>query len=60
MERSELHDSTVFFTADVADIRDANFYIIVVSTPAIFYELPNLHPLIEATKMVGGLLRCCI
>lgn len=54
-ERLKKNDLTL--TADVNRIKDANFFLITVSTPAYFYELPNLEPLISATKEIGAILK---
>ncbi|MDI9819353.1 MULTISPECIES: nucleotide sugar dehydrogenase [unclassified Legionella] len=52
-----LNNTQLQLTADVDAIRKADFYIIAVSTPAYYYELPNLEPLIKATRDVGKLLK---
>ena len=52
-----LSSSKVIFTNNLEDIRTATFYIIAVSTPAYFYETPNLEPLINATEQIGPLLK---
>jgi len=39
-----------------ADIADANVYIVTVPTPIDRYNSPDLSPLLEASKMIGGLL----
>ncbi|MCE3045100.1 nucleotide sugar dehydrogenase [Legionella sp. 16cNR16C] len=53
----ELQESPVFFTSNTHEIRTANFFIVTVPTPAFFYELPNLEPVINATKAVGSILK---
>ena len=53
----ELAESTVTFTSHIDDIKQADFYIVSVSTPAYFYETPNLDPLIGATKTLGTILK---
>ena len=44
-------------TADINDIRDANFYIVSVGTPAYYYELPDLNPLISATTALAAVIK---
>ncbi len=39
-----------------ADIADANVFIVTVPTPIDRYNSPDLSPLLEASKMIGGLL----
>ncbi len=53
----ELKQAQVVYTNDIQDIHDANFFIVAVPTPAYFYEIPNLEPLIEATKQVATVLK---
>lgn len=53
----DLKQSSIQFTFNVKDIKEANFYIVSVSTPAYYYELPNLEPLINATKSIGAILK---
>ncbi len=38
-------------------LRTATFYIIAVSTPAIFYEIPDLEPLIKATEQIASVIK---
>ncbi|KTC70209.1 protein capL [Legionella birminghamensis] len=57
VSRSELQDSPVFYTQNTLEIQKATFFIVTVPTPAFFYELPNLEPVINATKAVGGILK---
>lgn len=47
----------VTFTHKLDDIKAANFYIIAVSTPAYFYETPNLEPLIKATEQIASIIK---
>lgn len=53
----ELQQSNLKLTHDIETIRQANFYIISVSTPAYYYELPNLESLILATRAIGKILK---
>jgi len=53
----ELSKSKVFYTHKIEDIKQANFFIITVSTPAFFYETPNLKPLMDATKKLALIIK---
>lgn len=57
VDTDELAKCTIHFTANIDDIRKANFYIVTVSTPAYFFEMPNLQPLINATKDLAALIK---
>ncbi|WP_343634504.1 nucleotide sugar dehydrogenase [Fluviicola sp.] len=56
-------DSTAFdncdihFTADLEDLRDVQFYIIAVPTPIDDANLPDLRPLLGASKTVAQVLK---
>src|SRR6056297_2455617 len=57
-EASELAEATnLEFTADPAEIADANIYIVTVPTPIDEHKRPDLRPLISASETVGKLLQ---
>jgi len=41
----------------IEDLEDANFYIITVPTPIDDHNLPDLTPLISATRTIGNVLK---
>ncbi len=45
------------FTSRAEDLRDANFHIVGVPTPIDSFNLPDLRPLLSATKSVGRILK---
>lgn len=53
----ELVKSSVKYTDQLEDIREATFYIVAVSTPAYYYEMPNLEPLIHATQDLATVIK---
>lgn len=55
---SEAFDNTnITFTASEDDLADARFFIVAVPTPIDDYNLPDLSPLIKATRTVGKVLK---
>lgn len=52
-----LSQSHIFFTHELETIKNANFYIVSVSTPAYYYETPDLEPLIGATEQLAKILK---
>ena len=50
-------DKGFFPTDDLNDIKDANIYIITVPTPIDKFKNPILQPLINASNMVGSVLK---
>nr|WP_294858099.1 nucleotide sugar dehydrogenase [uncultured Fluviicola sp.] len=47
----------IHFTADLEDLRDVEFYIIAVPTPIDDANLPDLRPLLGASKTVAQVLK---
>ena len=48
-----IHESTVEFTSDEADLRKAKFFIVAVPTPVNQDHTPNLSPVEGASRIVG-------
>ncbi len=58
----ELHTSAfdgcdIHFTADIEDLRDVNFFIVAVPTPINHLNLPDLGPVLSASRTVGQVLK---
>ncbi|WP_170574360.1 Vi polysaccharide biosynthesis UDP-N-acetylglucosamine C-6 dehydrogenase TviB [Ruegeria atlantica] len=49
--------SEVVFTTDLADLAACDTYIVTVPTPITAGKQPDLSPLLNASEMVGGLLK---
>ncbi len=45
------------FTSDLKNIKDSNVYIVTVPTPIDHFKKPDLIPLLEASKMLGTVLK---
>jgi len=45
------------FTANVEDLREANFYIVTVPTPIDEHNLLELIPVLKASETVGKVLK---
>jgi UDP-N-acetyl-D-galactosamine dehydrogenase len=54
---SAFESRNIVFTANPADIKEATFYIIAVPTPIDDHNLPDLKPLLSATRTVGKALK---
>ncbi|RVU41299.1 Vi polysaccharide biosynthesis UDP-N-acetylglucosamine C-6 dehydrogenase TviB [Rheinheimera riviphila] len=53
----ELAEATqLTYSADVADLRQANFYIVTVPTPIDQHRQPDLTPLIKASETLGKVI----
>ena len=47
----------ITFTSDPADLAGANFHVVGVPTPIDNHNLPDLRPLLSATRSVGKILK---
>lgn len=56
LEPEEFEGCDIEFTADIEDLKDVQFYIVAVPTPIDESRLPDLRPLIGASKTVGQVL----
>ncbi|WP_159633346.1 nucleotide sugar dehydrogenase [Erysipelothrix anatis] len=52
-----LTNSTIDFTSDIEELRNAMFHIIAVPTPIYEDKLPDFRPLENASKDVGSVLK---
>ncbi|PIQ14325.1 MAG: UDP-N-acetyl-D-galactosamine dehydrogenase [Flavobacteriales bacterium CG18_big_fil_WC_8_21_14_2_50_32_9] len=63
IDPSEELDATAFencdihFTTNIEDLKDVTFFIVAVPTPIDGHNLPDLTPLIGASKTVGKVLK---
>ena len=46
-------EKDIVFTADQEDIKQASFYIVAVPTPVDDHKIPNLGPVLSASRTVG-------
>lgn len=47
----------IHFTADINDLKDVEFFIVAVPTPIDSQNIPDLRPLLGATRTVGQVLK---
>lgn len=47
----------IVFTSDPADLKQAHFHIIAVPTPVDDHRVPDLHPVLSASKTVSAALK---
>ncbi len=53
----EFKGCDIQFTADLEDLRDVEFFIVAVPTPIDQQNIPDLTPLLGATRTVGKVLK---
>ena len=54
---SEFANSDITFTADLSELKEATFFIVAVPTPINEHNLPDLTPLLSASKTIGKVLK---
>src|SRR5690606_21442995 len=47
----------IHFTADINDLKEVEFFIVAVPTPIDQQNIPDLTPLLSATRTVGKVLK---
>jgi UDP-N-acetyl-D-galactosamine dehydrogenase len=57
VEPSEFENCQIEFTNDPFRLKEANFYIVAVPTPIDEHTIPDLKPLLSATRTVGRVLK---
>ncbi len=57
LESSAFEDCDITFTSDPEDLKKAHFHIVGVPTDIDEHKVPNLKPLLEASKTVGRVLK---
>ncbi len=57
LENESFQDTDIRFTANPEDLKKASFHIVAVPTPIDKHNLPDLNPLLSATRTVGSILK---
>lgn len=57
LEPEAFEGCDIHFTADLDDLKEARFFIVAVPTPIDQHNLPDLTPLLAASKTVGKVLK---
>jgi UDP-N-acetyl-D-galactosamine dehydrogenase len=57
LEPEAFEGKDILFSADPASLRQAHFHIVAVPTPIDEHKIPNLRPLLAASRSVGRALK---
>ncbi len=57
LEAEAFKGCDIKYTSNAADLREANFHVVAVPTPINTHNLPDLRPLLSATRAVGKALK---
>jgi len=57
LESKDFDGTDILFTADIEDLKKANFYIVAVPTPVDKHNVPDLKPVLSASETIGKVLK---
>ncbi|MEY3398138.1 MAG: hypothetical protein RL220_732, partial [Bacteroidota bacterium] len=57
LDSSRFDDRDILFTANPEDLREARFFVIAVPTPINNMNLPDLEPVLAASRTIGKVLK---
>ncbi len=57
VEPSEFEGADILFTSQLEDLKEAVFFIVAVPTPVDEHKVPDLKPILSASKTVGKVLK---
>jgi len=57
LEAADFENRDITFTTDINELKDVNFFIVAVPTPIDDTNLPDLKPLLGASRTVGKVLK---
>jgi UDP-N-acetyl-D-galactosamine dehydrogenase len=57
LESKDFEGCDIYFTANIDELKEANFFIVAVPTPIDDSRMPDLKPVLAASKTVGMVLK---
>ena len=57
LEAADFENRDITFTTDINELADVNFFIVAVPTPIDETNIPDLKPLLGASRTVGKVLK---
>lgn len=57
LETEAFQGSDIVFTTQLDKLKEANFYVVAVPTPVDEHKVPNLAPLLSASRTVGQVIK---
>jgi UDP-N-acetyl-D-galactosamine dehydrogenase len=57
LDKEAFENADILFTANPEDLRECHFHIVAVPTPIDEHKLPDLRPILSASKTVGKILK---
>lgn len=57
LEAKDFDGADILFTANIEDLKEANFFIVAVPTPVDKHNVPDLKPVLSASKTIGQAIK---
>ncbi len=57
LKAAAFENKDIYFTSNIEDLRKAHFFVVAVPTPVDSYNVPDLKPVLSASKTVGQVLK---
>jgi UDP-N-acetyl-D-galactosamine dehydrogenase len=57
LDSAAFDGTDIYFTADIEDLKQANFFIVAVPTPVDKHNVPDLKPVLAASTTIGKALK---
>ena len=57
LEKEAFEGCNIHFTADLEDLKQASFFIVAVPTPVDIHNVPDLKPVLSASRTIGKVLK---
>jgi len=57
LEKEAFAGCDIHFTADLEDLKQASFFIVAVPTPVDVHNVPDLKPVLSASRTIGKVLK---
>lgn len=57
LDSKEFENRDIKFTADIEDLKEANFFIVAVPTPVDDHNVPDLKPVLAASRTIGKAIK---
>ncbi|HWB64105.1 MAG TPA: nucleotide sugar dehydrogenase [Chitinophagales bacterium] len=57
LEAKDFEGTDILFTANLEDLKQANFFIVAVPTPVDKHNVPDLKPVLSASDTIGKVLK---
>ena len=57
LEKEAFQGCDIHFTADLEDLKQASFFIVAVPTPVDIHNVPDLKPVLSASRTIGKVLK---